>query len=331
MKRIAVVGAGMMARVRTQALLATGQATICGVAAKHRERAASLVADLNLTDCASFDDFRQLGQLQPDAVLVEVPHVAQHEIVVWALQSGFHVLVGGALAATADEVADIQRLAHQKGLIVEAGYEARYSALWEAARDAVTSGRLGQPVAVRSIALWAGDPASWYYNQQASGGMPLTHMTYCFINPVRWLLGRALAVSAFANRVSQTSPAMIAEETCVANILFQDQVLYSLTAGFVKPASLPAWSVTIVGTEAAIDLHPAENGIGTMLFYGPEKTEVDYNSAPDPFQVQATTFLGAIDGAATCRNSPGDTLADVQIAEAIATSARETRTVTLPK
>ncbi len=29
--------------------------------------------------------------------------------------------------------------------------------------------------------------------------MPLTHMTYCFINPVRWLAGDPQFVSAFAN------------------------------------------------------------------------------------------------------------------------------------
>ena len=332
MKRIAVVGAGMMARVRTQALLATSGATVCGVAARHSERAAAFAADLHLDDCACLDDYRQLARLNPDAVLVEVPHEPQHEIVKWAMLSGFHVLIGGALASTVDEAAEIQRLATKRQLIVEAGYEARYSALWEAARHAVTNGHLGRPIAVRSIALWAGDPESWYYNQHASGGMPLTHMTYCFINPVRWLLGRPLAVSAFCNRKRETSPAMISEETCVTNILFNDNVLYSATAGFVRPGSLPAWSVTVIGTEAALDLHPAENGIGTMVFYSPEKVEtIDFNSSPDPFEMQAANFLQAIGGKATCLNPPDDAMWDVRVAEAIVTSAREIVTVTLPQ
>ncbi|MBN2583708.1 MAG: Gfo/Idh/MocA family oxidoreductase [Planctomycetes bacterium] len=330
MKRIAVVGAGMMARVRTRALLATGQAHVCGIAARHRDRAERLAAELGLTDCLCLDDYRRLIEARPDAVLVEVPHEAQRRIVTWALEAGLHVLIGGSLAATVEEASEVVRLARERRLVVEAGYEARYSALWETARQRVAEGRLGRIVMARSIALWAGDPVSWYYDQQASGGMPVTHMTYCFINPVRWLLGRAVAVSAFANRKRETGPRTVHEESCAANILFEDDVLYSATAGFVKPAALPSWSVTLVGTEAALELTPAENGIGTMTAYDKDATAtMGFCDASDPFEVQAATFLRAIDGGAMCRNAPDDVQWDVRIAEAIVTSAAEKRTVTL--
>ncbi|NIA22114.1 MAG: hypothetical protein GWP05_09180, partial [Anaerolineaceae bacterium] len=229
--------------------------------------------------------------------------------------------------AGAEQVRD---LAQQNGLVVEAGYQARYSAVWESAREMVSGGELGELVAARSIALWDGDPASWYYRQRASGGMPLTHMTYCFINPVRWLLGRPTAVSALANRKRQTAAEMVAEETCLANILFANDVPYSLTAGFVKPGPLPSWSVTLIGTEAALELQPAEKGLGTLTVYRGQETEVlEFDGAGDPFEIQARTFLRAIDGQDECRNSPDDALWDVRIAEAIVSSAREKRTVAL--
>jgi len=330
MKRIAVVGAGTMARVRTRALHATGQATVCGVAARHRDSAERFVREMKLQDCPCLDDFRKLGETRPDAVLVEVPHEAQRAIVAWALKSRLHVLIGGPLATSATEGEKIRDLAQQHELVVEAGYQARYSADWETARGMVAGGELGEVVAAGSIALWAGDPASWYYSQQVSGGMPLTHMTYCFINPVRWLLGRPTAVSAFANRKRQTAPGMIAEETCLANIVFAGHVPYSLTAGFVKPGPLPSWSATVIGTQAALELKPADSGVGTLTVYRGEETEtLGFESAADPFELQAATFLRAIDGPNECRNRPGDVLWDVRVAEAIVTSARQGRTITL--
>ena len=259
-----------------------------------------------------------------------MPHEAQQSIVAWALESRLHVLIGGSLATSAAEGEQIRDLAQQHELVVEAGYQDRYSAVWETARKMAGGGELGEVVAARSIALWAGDPASWYYHQQASGGMPLTHMTYCFINPMRWLLGQPTAVSAFANRKRQTAPQMIAEETCAANILFAGDVPYSLTAGFVKPGPLPSWSATVIGTEAALELQPAENGVGTLTVYRGEETEtLEFESAADPFEIQAATFLRAIDGPNECRNPPGDVLWDVRVAEAIVTSARQGRTVAL--
>jgi predicted dehydrogenase len=67
----------------------------------------------------------------------------------------------------------IAQLAQQKGLVVEAGYEARYSPVWEYMRQLISNDDIGRLVTVRSIALWNGDPRTWYYDQQASGGMPL--------------------------------------------------------------------------------------------------------------------------------------------------------------
>ena len=329
MKRIAVVGAGGMARVRAQALLATGAAEIVGVAARHLPRAQAFGAEVQCSFCV--DDYRRLRDARPDAVLVEVPHAAQDEIVLWALEQRCHVLIGGVLAGDADTAGRIHDLARANKVVVEAGFEARYSACWVEARRMVAAGELGRLVAVRSIALWGGDPATWYYDQAASGGMPLTHMTYCFINPLRWLLGDPVNVAAFANRVQHTAPGLVREESCVASVLFPNDVLGSLTAGFVKPGAVPAWSVTLLGTRQAVEVAPAESGAGGRLtiYRGAEVATRDFADAPNAFDVQARAFLRAVDGHNECRNSPADTMGDVRVAEAIVTAVRERRVVTL--
>jgi myo-inositol 2-dehydrogenase / D-chiro-inositol 1-dehydrogenase len=190
---------------------------------------------------------------------------------------------------------------------------------------------LGDLVAVRSLALWAGDPATWYYRQEASGGMPLTHMTYCFLNPVRWILGRPCEISAFANRKRHTEPDLVSEETCIANVRFQNDVLAAFTAGFVKAAEYPAWTVTFFGTKAILDVSPSEQGAGgsTILHAGAAVETNDFPAVPNAFDVQARAFLNALDTHRDGKNPPSDTLEDVRLAEAIVASVKESKVIRL--
>jgi predicted dehydrogenase len=315
-----------MARVRGKAMQAAGT-EIVAVAARHAETARVCAEELGVGMWT--DDFRQVLTARPDAVLVEVPHAAQHAIVTWALEQGLHVLIGGSLAGSAAEGEAIRALADAKGLVVEAGYQARYQDLFITVKDMIQAGTLGELVAVRSIALWGGDPESWYYNQAMSGGMPLTHMTYGFINPVRWLLDADPEyVSAFANRKKHTAPALIAEETCTANLLFPGDLPYTITAGFVKPEHLPGWSITLIGTEGAIDLFPEDMLPGYYTTYlSDEPRTVQCTS--DGFTEQAAAFLSSIMGDNTCRNTPAMTIADLRAAEAIVESAKTKQTIQL--
>lgn len=326
-KRFAVIGAGHMGRKRTEAFLATGKATLCGVAARHLTNARKFAQDFNCT--TYFDDYKKLAACQPDAVLIEVPHKAQEEMVRWLLDSGYHILIGGPLACSVLEGSKIRQAADEKGLVVEAGYEARYKAVWESTRQYLQDGVLGKLVAINSTAFWAANPNSWYYNQEESGGMPLTHMTYTFINPLRWILGDPLYVSAFSNRVKDVSSGKVNEENCTANILFENNVLCNMTAGFVNPAERPAsWVLSFLGTKGIMEVFPSEKGPGSLrILRGKEAIENKFNEAPDPFEIQAQVFLEALNGDNCCRNKPEDTIGDIRVAEAIVRSSYKKKTI----
>src|SRR5262245_27074259 len=96
--RVAVVGAGSMARVRGRALLETGRAGLVAVASRMLERARACAGELGAP--AAFDDFAPLAACRPDAILVETPHQAHDAVVPWALERGYDLLLGGNLAAS---------------------------------------------------------------------------------------------------------------------------------------------------------------------------------------------------------------------------------------
>ena len=318
-----------MARTRGQAFLDTGRAEICGVAARRAERAESCAAELG---CHVFhDDYRRLGETGPDAVLVEVPHRVQDEVSLWALDAGFDLLVGGCLASSVAIGRRIIEGATRNRGIVEAGFQRRYDPAWEEIRRLVTGGHLGEPVMAVTMALWNPDPDEWYYDQDASGGMPLTHMSYCYLNAVRWILGRPTTVSALANRVRNTTPAHVAEETCGALIGFESGAFASATASYIGPEGMtdpqPRFICAEGGTLPNADSPPGKETI--TVFRGGRSEVRAFESEPSPFVRQAAAFLDALDSRREARNPPGDALLDVKIAEAVSLSAREHRTVCL--
>lgn len=326
--RLAIIGAGFMARRRARAFLATGRVELCGAASRRQSSVEAFGAELGIEHC--FEDYRQLLEVKPDAVLIEVPHAIQDEVVQWALSANLHIFIGGPLSLTSEGGLRIHRLAEERGLIVEAGFEARYKAVWEKAQALIGQGELGRIVALRSVALFEAKPESWYYRESLSGGMPLTHLTYAFLNPIRWLLGEPIYVSAFANQIRYQQEDSVREETCVANLLFGNDAIATMTAGYVKSGQDESWMLSILGTKGVLELYPTEMDNGKLrLLKGDRVTNLDFANYRDAFIIQAEAFLASLMGDNCCRNKPIDTLGDLYAIEAIVKSARELRTIQL--
>jgi len=324
-KRIAIAGAGGMARARGQALVETGRAEICALASRRLDSARACAAELG---CDAYsDEYQRLADSNPDAILIEVPHRAQDEIALWALEADFDVFIGGSLASSVGQGERIIALAARRGRFVEAGYQSRYNPVWEETRRLIQSGELGEPVMAVTMAFWSGDPASWYYDQQESGGMPLTHLSYCHSNAVRWILGRPVCVSAMANRKAHTTPGCVDEESCGALVGFESGAFASATVSYIKPAAVSDARPRFVCTNGGILVDPSQNTI--TVSRGDQVEQLAVETEPSPFVRQASTFLDSLDTREPGRNPPDDALVDLQIAAAVATSAREQRTVQL--
>ena len=318
-----------MARTRGRAFLETGRAEICGVAARRSERAESCAGELGCG--AFFDDFRRLGETRPDAVLIEVPHGVQDEVSLWALDAGYDLLVGGCLSSSTDTGRKIVEMAARNSRILEAGFQRRYDPAWEEIRRLVAGSELGAPVMAVTMALWNPDPDGWYCDQEASGGMPLTHMSYCYLNAVRWILGRPATVSAMANRMRNTAPGHVAEETCGALIGFENGAFASATASYIGPEGMPDPQPRFICAEGGIQPNPeSPPGKDSITVFRGGGSEVrTFANEPSPQVRQAAAFLDAIESRREARNPPEDALIDVEIAEAVSISARERRTVSL--
>ena len=324
-KRIAIAGAGTMARSRGRAFLETGRAQICAIASRHTETAQRCAEELG---CIAYhDDYRRLGQSQPDAILIEVPHKPQDEIALWALEAGYDLLIGGVLAGCLDNGLRIRELATRHGRVVEVGFQRRYQLAWQEMRRLIREGELGEPVMALSSAFWNAEPDRWYYDQEASGGMPLTHLSYCHLNAIRWILGRPTVVCAMANRKVQTGPTNVVEESCGALVEFDGSAFASVTAGYIAPEGMTDPEPRFICTRGGVEPNAASSPSGITVFARGGPQVRSFADEPAPFVRQAHAFLDAIESRHPALNPPEDALLDIQIADAISLSAREHRMV----
>ena len=176
-----------------------------------------------------------------------------------------------------------------------------------------------------SMALWSPDPERWYYDQADSGGMPITHMSYCFLNAIRWILGAPESVTAMANRKVETGPGRVLEESCAACIGFESGAFASATASYAGPEGMDDAETRFVCSEGGIQVH---NDSITVFDQGAAEIR-SFKSTYSPFIRQAQAFLQALDKREPANNPPEDALLDLRIAAAISLSAREKRTILL--
>ena len=329
LKRVAIVGAGNMARGRGQAFLDTGRAEICAVASRHEETARDCAVELGCD--LYYDDYRRLSESKPDAILIEVPHKPQDEIALWALEAGFDLLIGGSLASCLESGRRIAETAARQNRVVEAGYQRRYDPAWEEIRRLVDQGALGEPVMAAFMGLWDADRELWYCDQEISGGMPLTHLSYAGMNAVRWVLGKPTLLSAVANQKRETGPGRVTEETCGTHVQFESGAFVSATASYAGTAGMPNAETCFVFTEGGIRVNSdSAPGTVSITLHSSGESEVrSFPAEPSPFVRQAEAFLDSLDTRSEAKNPASDALVDLRIAEAVSLSARERRTILL--
>ena len=329
--RLAVVGTGMMAQMRTKAFLDSGRVELVGVASKSEVNANQFGAKWSCP--FTTNDYTQLVQCQPDMILIELPHDVQSHVVNWALENKYHLLIGSCIALNSVEINRIKELSNRFNTLIEGGFEARYKAVWKQAKSIIQHGEIGEVCAVQSISCWAANTNSWYYSQQQSGGMPLTHMTYAFLNPLTWVLGMPKQLSAFSNAIGTIQPGMVTEVSCSVTCEFENNIVCSMLSSYIHHPPAPSWKVFIIGTTGSIELFPAEFGGGSLTHYriNKEPLHVNFDDAADPFQLQAEAFVEAMSGGEnTLENPVSEGEKDVLIAEAIIDSIQQKQTIVLP-
>lgn len=121
--RIGTVGAGSLGFHHIRLLRDMPDVDFVGFVETRPERAAEVVAELNV---AVLDSVEALVE-RTDAITVVVPTPAHYEVAKVALAAGRHVLIEKPIAATLDEADELLAIASRTGALVQTGHIERFN------------------------------------------------------------------------------------------------------------------------------------------------------------------------------------------------------------
>lgn len=278
---------------------------------------------------ADYDSIRDNPEI--DIVYVVLPNSLHCEYSVRASKAGKHVLCEKPMAVSAEECRQMiaaARMADRKLMI---GYRCRFEAHNRRAIDLVRQQAAGR---TRTIAAAHGfdiQPDQWRLDKPLSGGGSLMDIGIYSLNAARYLTGEEPVSVTAMEATDRTDPRFATVEDRINSILqFPSGVIADCTSSYTSAHN----AYRITGTRGWIDAEPATPYVGHSLRMRVDGREEIVSPPALPFN----QFVGQLDHLAECALTgatpivPGEEgLRDLILIEAIYRSAREGRTIALPK
>ena len=296
------------------------------IASRSGERAAAAAAQLGIE--RSYGSYEQLlADPGIEAVYIPLPNHLHLEWTVAAAAAGKHVLCEKPLALTAAEAGRMVTACERAGVLLMEAFMYRLHPLWQAARDAVTDGSIGELRAVQAVFSYHNvDPAD-IRNQRSTGGGALYDIGCYAIDVARWLFGtEPISVAAAIRRDRRFGTDVVtsglldfgrghATFTCATQLEPNQRVEIIGTAGrlvveipFNIPPDRPTRLLCIAGGEP-----PVAPGIETVEI-----------AAADPYAVQADAFSAAIRAGTPPPIPTADAVANLAVIERLVAVATVT-------
>jgi predicted dehydrogenase len=344
--RIAVAGLGLIGRRHAELIRASSDCVLHAVA-DPSPAAGALAAELGVPLSHSLDE---LLAMRPDGVVLATPNALHAAQALACIAHRVPVLVEKPVA---DTLADAQRLVQAveaSSVAVLVGHHRRHSAILEAARAVVASGRLGRLVAISGSATFR-KPDAYFdegpWRKQAGGGPILINMVH-EVDNLRTMLcesaGEIVEVQAMA---SSATRGFEVEDTVSIGLRFAGGALGSFLLSDCA-ASPRSWEQTS-GEDKRYERHADEDcyviagtrgslGVPTMRlreyrgeasWWAPLHGERLQPAERDPLAAQLDHFAAVVRGEAQPRVTVRDATRTLAVTLAIAQAARQAAPVRL--
>ena len=320
--RIALVGAGAVARRHVDVLRSLPGVSIASIADPSEAAAATLARHCDASPFRDVED--ALDRADPDAVYICVPPFAHGEPEKAVLGRGLPMFVEKPLAVDMPTVADIAARVEETGVVTGTGYHWR---CLDIVGDAQELLRDAPPLLACGYWLDKRPTAPWWAHADRSGGQFVEQLTHV-VDLARVLLGEAVDVYAASAR-HPTPAASITdhgdvEDATAATVRFDSGTVAKLAATSLldvkHKASLHTFSRGLV-----VEL--SEDGI--VVNRGSERRH--RRPAEDPRLTVDREFIEAVRGERAATRAPyTEIIRSHELGCAVAEAARTGRPVNVP-
>lgn len=189
--KVGFIGAGGRARSHMKALAAIEDvelAAICDVNEGTASEATAEYGGTVYTDHKTMFDAESL-----DALYVVVPTFAHFDAETTAAERGIHLFLEKPVAPSMEKAAEINEAIKKAGVLSSVGYQLRYFAAVQQAKQYVSDKMVGMVVSHR----WGGLPGTPWWRVMAQSGGQLVEQTTHQVDMIRYIAGEIEEVHAY--------------------------------------------------------------------------------------------------------------------------------------
>lgn len=222
--RTGIIGCGKVSHTHAKALSELDESHFVGAYSRSPDRADAFAGRYAAKGYSDLDRmFREV-----DVVVVCTPHPFHAEPTVRALESGVHVLVEKPLASSLDDCDAMISAARASGCKLGTVSQRRWYAPVRRVKEAIDSGRVGEPALGMVSMLGWRDQAyyesdSWRGTWEAEGGGVLVNQAPHQLDLLQWFMGPVHELSGYWENLNH--PYIEVDDTAVAVIRFQSGAL----------------------------------------------------------------------------------------------------------
>ena len=342
--RIGVVGTGSISNAHMTGyskLAEQGKVELVAACDLNVERAKAWAQKYGFKEV--YGDHREmLEKSDIDAISVCTWNNAHSRITVDALMSGRHVLCEKPPAMTVEQALEMQEAEKESGKVLMIGFVRRFGQNAQLVLDFANKGFFGDVnFAKIAVTRRCGCPLGWFANSKLSGGGPLLDNGVHLIDLVRYLTGKPLAVSCYAQtynnmgsrtnikgiqRYSSVDPSDFndVEDLAVGMVKFDNGMSMSLEFSYSQELEEGHIGVQIYGSKGGAIVEPHLTLMTEMNDYlvniTPQIDEPSFDFGV--FYQEIEHFVACVNGEAQCRNRIDDGVELMRIITSMYESAR---------
>ena len=250
--RLAVAGAGLIGRAHLKAIARAASDCELVAIVDPSPAAVEVAAQYGVPLFTGLSTM--LDTMGPDGVILATPNTLHVPGAMTCLQHGVPALIEKPVADELDEAVRLARAVEASGLPFLVGHHRRHSPLLQAARAAVSSGRLGRLVTISGSATFR-KPDHYFAEGpwRCQSGPLLINMVH-EVDCLRLLAGEIVEVQALASHAIRGHEA---EDTVAISLRFESGALGSFMLSDAA-ASPRSWEQTS-GENPSYDHHPGDD------------------------------------------------------------------------
>jgi predicted dehydrogenase len=327
--RIGLAGVGRIGAQHARALHAHPDVDELVITDADAGRAARLAAELGVEHVNGTQALLEAGI---DAFVIAAATDAHADLILAGIEAGLPVFCEKPVAGELKGTVRVRDRVAESGALVHIGFQRRFDAGYVAARQALSSGALGD---LRRVHLITADPLPPPAGYIATSGGVFRDMHIHDFDIVRWVTGREV-VEVYATGVARGADFFASAgdvDESAALLTLDDGTLGTLQgsryngAGYDVRMELAGTQATwAVGLDDSVPLRSAEPGVSFPQ--GPA-VQAFWPRFLAAYQAEMTAFVAMARGTAPSPCTVGEALEALFVAEAADLSRRERRAVRL--